>query len=46
MLNDNNQRGIVVVKLRNPKTDTGTLYAFSHNHTKIYEINQFDESKR
>jgi hypothetical protein len=45
MLNDN-QRGIVVGKLRNPKTGTGTLYAFSHNNTKLYEMNQFDENKR
>nr|SVE74961.1 EOG090X017X [Daphnia dolichocephala] len=41
-----NHKGIVVVNLRNPKTELATLYAFSHNNTKIYEINQFDEPKR
>ncbi|XP_032776841.2 ribonuclease H2 subunit B isoform X1 [Daphnia magna] len=45
MFNDNNT-DIVTVNLRNPKTGSGTLYAFSHNYTKIYEINQFDEPKR
>ncbi|KAI9560951.1 hypothetical protein GHT06_011907 [Daphnia sinensis] len=45
MLNENNS-DIVIANLRNPKTGSGTLYAFSHNYTKIYEINQFDEPKR
>nr|SVE90348.1 EOG090X017X [Daphnia sinensis] len=45
MLNENNS-DIAIANLRNPKTGSGTLYAFSHNYTKIYEINQFDEPKR
>lgn len=35
-----------VVTLRNPRTATGSLYAFSHHNTNVYEINQFDETKR
>ena len=37
---------ISVVTLRNPRTAIGTLYAFSHKNTRVYELNQYDESKR
>ena len=35
-----------VVKLRNPRTLSSSLYAFSPKDSAVYEINQFTEDKR
>merc|ERR1712071_63994 len=35
-----------IVKLRNPRTLHESLYAFTHQDSELYELNQFAEDKR
>lgn len=37
---------VKIVKLRHPRTATGSLYAFSCKDSKLFEINTFEDGKR
>lgn len=35
-----------IVKLRHPHTGTGSLFAFSHKDSKVFEVNIFEDGRR